>query len=316
MTDSLDSDRRQRQPGDPQSLPAVPPLTVSPAFLKLYEVSEASDVGLGFAHFAEALSTIRRRFLPSEVNDSQIIRFYTNLHLKDLALAQACSRGRAVAWELFLGRYREKLYTAAFVLTKNEFAARELSDSLSGDLFERREDENGACSKLASYSGRGSLEAWLKAVLAHAYIDRYRSQRRVVSLDQRLAAIATACLSEPPTHGRALRYRSEPDTAACLSRAIEEAWRQRTPEQRFLLAAYFYDGWSLAAIAKTLDVHESTVSRRMDRVLRRLRHSITGSLRQQGISSREIKDSLLADVLDLPIEIRGVPLQGVNLARE
>ncbi len=276
-------------------MPAICSIDLS----QLYKLSEGSNIGLSPAHFAEALSAISLRFLPPNATSREQHDFYKNLHLKDLALAQACSRGVSLAWEHFQTRYRENLYTAALVLTKNDSIARELADSLFGDLFATQG------SKLSSYSGRGSLEGWLKAVLAHAYVDRYRAQRRVVSLDQRLAAI-----------GATVQYRVEPTHTVQLHRAIEEACLTRTPEQRFLLAAYFCDEWTLAEIAKSLGVHESTVSRRMDRVLRELRRTITANLRKQGISLGQIEDSLQAAAHDLPFEIRGVLLRGINLARE
>ena len=282
-----------------------------PFFLELYEVSEASDIGLSFAHFSEALLAIGGQFLPAKASDWQITQFYRNLHLKDLALAQACCRGGAIAWECFLARYREKLYAAALVITRNDSAARELAGSLWGDLFPNQEGAREVpCSKLASYSGRGSLEGWLKAVLAHAYVDRYRSERRVVSLDQCLKAIGTACLKQPAMQGSTAQFTRE------LRQAIEEACMEHPAEQRFLLAAYFFDDWSLAEIAKRLGVHESTVSRRMDRILRELRASIILNLRKLGMSPRQIAESLQADVRDLPFEISGALLRGIHFARE
>jgi RNA polymerase sigma-70 factor (ECF subfamily) len=304
MNDSLGSGEGRAQ--DPRD----------PLFRELYEASEGNEIGLSFAHFAEALATIGQRFLPPQADDRQIVQFYWKLHLKDLALAQACSRGRVAAWERFLGRYREKLYGAAMVIAKNESIARELADSLSGDLFGTGEGANRAPSKLASYNGRGSLEGWLKAVLAHAYVDRFRSQRREISLDQGLAAIGAACLSQPAAQEVQLQYGTEAYATARLHSAIEEACLARTPEQRFLLAAYFFDGWSLADIAKSLGVHESTVSRRLDRVLRDLRRGISAGLRRRGMNPRQIEESMESGVRELPFEMRGVLLRGIRLARD
>jgi RNA polymerase sigma-70 factor (ECF subfamily) len=303
MKDSLGSDEGRRRD------------TCDPLFWELYKASEGSEIGLSFAHFSEALSAIGQRFLAPDADDRQTIQFYWKLHLKDLALTQACSRGTAAAWERFLSRYRERLYSAAMVIAKNDSMARELADSLSGDLFGTAESANPASSKLASYSGLGSLEGWLKAVLAHAYVDRFRSQRREISLDQRLAAIGAACLSQPAAQEGRLHYRTEAYATGRLHSAIEEACLARTPEQRFLLAAYFFDGWSLADIAKRLGVHESTVSRRMDRVLRDLRRDISAGLRRRGMSPRQIAESMESGVRELPFEMRGVLLRGIDLAR-
>lgn len=286
-------------------------------FSELYELSEGRALGLAFAHFAEALLSVGRRFLPPTAAPAQISRFYRSLHLKDLALAQACSQGSEAAWQCFLSRYHDKLYSAALVVAKNDSIARDLSESISGELFQRREGTNEAAScKLASYSGRGSLEGWLKAILANAYVDRYRSQRKVLSLDQRIATIGMACLSQPPTQERTLRYGNEPDFAGRLHRAIDEALSQRTPEQRFVLAAYFFDGWTLSEIAKRLTVHESTVSRRIDRTLRELRASIVRSLRDGGMSPRQIEEVLRSDIQDLPFELRGALLHGISFAQD
>jgi RNA polymerase sigma-70 factor (ECF subfamily) len=209
--------------------------------------------------------------------------------LNDLALAQACSRGETVAWELFTRQYRPKLYAWALVIAKNEDVARELSDSIAGELFE-------SPSRLRSYSGRGSFEGWLKAILSHAYVDRYRQQRKFVSLDDALTAIGLAA-----TQDLTVRYQNESIHLANLHLAIKNACLDRTPEQQFLLAARFFDGWTLAEIAKRLDVHESTVSRRMNKTLRDLRRSI---IRNFG------KSTPAPDAGELPFDLRSLLMRG------
>lgn len=258
-------------------------------FAELFQRSEAESIGLSFEQFSEALLTIGSRFLTGEAK-----KFYSGLHLKELALAQACSRGSAVAWARFLDCYRNKLYSAALVIAKDECAARELSDSLFGDLF------GGA--KFASYSGRGSLEGWLKAVLTHAYVDRYRSERRLVRLDERLPEVGAACLLLP-TGVDSL------DTAR-LQRAIELACVARTEEERYLLAAYFCDERSLAEIGRTIGAHESTVSRRLKTVLRDLRIEIGKAL---GLSRRQIGETLETHSWSLPFDIRGILTRGIDI---
>jgi len=39
-------------------------------------------------------------------------------------------------------------------------------------------------SKLVFYTGRGSLEGWLRTVMAQEFINRYRKQKRTVSLEE------------------------------------------------------------------------------------------------------------------------------------
>jgi RNA polymerase sigma-70 factor (ECF subfamily) len=249
----------------------------TPAFFhKLYEESEAEGLGLSFADFAQALCGIG--------GASRTAEFYRQLHLKDLALAQACCRGIQTAWEFFSRRYKARLYADAMAISRNESIARELADSIYGDLF---------ASRLASYTGRGSLDGWLKAVLSRAYVDRYRAQRRFVSLDERLVVIHHTLFSD-------LSTLVDPR----LNEAIKEVFLGLSAEQRYLLASYFFDQRTLAAIARTLAVHESTVSRRLNSLLQSLRGRITRILREKGMTVRQVQESFEIDVRDLTLDLR------------
>ena len=108
------------------------------------------------------------------------------------------------------------------------------------------------------------MEGWLKALLTHAYIDNYRSRQRIVSLENRFDLLRTLCASQD-------LHQPEPDPR--LNLAIKAAFSQRTSEERFLLSAYFFDAWTLAEIAKVLGVHESSASRRLNRIVKELRRS-------------------------------------------
>ncbi len=110
--------------------------------------------------------------------------FALSLRVEELALARACAAGHERAWEVFLTRYREKLYNIAGYIAKESSAARELADSIYADLYGTNTREGKRNSKLASYTGRGSLEGWLRTVMAQEFVNRYRRQRRTVSLDE------------------------------------------------------------------------------------------------------------------------------------
>lgn len=277
-------------------------------FLELYKASEAEDVGLSFAEFAQCLLDLSRNELGPAIRWPQALDYCKKLHVKDLALAQACSHGNVQAWERFQQQYRERLYTAALVLARDEIVACELADSISGDLFGCGTGESDNCkSKLASYAGRGSLDSWLKAILTHAYVDRYRSERRVVSLDRHLESLRSLCAGDTTE-----RTSADPR----LNGAIKEAFLQCQPENRFLLAAYFFDNRTLADIAMALGVHESTVSRRMNRIIRKLRKDIKCSLRKRGMTMPQIEELFRGDVRTVSLDVRKQLLQEINLARE
>src|SRR5205085_10729393 len=81
-------------------------------------------------------------------------------------------------------RYREKLHLCALRVTREDSAARDLADSLYADLYGTNSREGQRVSKLSSYTGRGSLEGWLRTVLAQEYVNRYRRTKRLVSLEE------------------------------------------------------------------------------------------------------------------------------------
>jgi RNA polymerase sigma-70 factor (ECF subfamily) len=194
-----------------------------------------------------------------------------------------------------MARYREKLYDIAGYIAKESSAARELADSLYADLYGTTTRDGKRISKLASYTGRGSLEGWLRTVMAQEFVNRFRRQRRLVSLDEESEGGAqfAANDSEPVV---AVDPRVEAATGEVLSRL--------PAEERFILASYYLDGRTLAEIARTLAVHESTMSRKLDKLAKSLRKQIVSLLEREGMSRRQAEESLEVDVRDLRLNIR------------
>src|SRR6476646_6665350 len=149
---------------------------------ELYEKSGNS--GLSREQFGVILNEVAARYLPAEASARQTADLYASLRVEELALARACAAGQERAWEVFMARYREKLYDIAAYIAKESSAARELADSLYADLYGTTSRDGQRVSKLASYTGRGSLEGWLRTVMAQEFVNRYRRQRRLVSLEE------------------------------------------------------------------------------------------------------------------------------------
>ena len=72
-----------------------------------------------------------------------------------------------------------------------------------------------------------------------------------------------------------------------------------------VLASYYLDGRTLAEIARTLGVHESTISRKVDKLAKSLRKKILAGMQQQGMGRRQAEEALEVDVRDLQVDIRG-----------
>ncbi|MGA2344619.1 MAG: sigma-70 family RNA polymerase sigma factor [Candidatus Sulfotelmatobacter sp.] len=252
-------------------------------------------IGLTRESFAVILCEVGSKHATATTSEAEIRTFFLGLRVDELALARACAAGVNSAWEIFLIKFREKLYLSALRIAREDSAARELADTLYADLYGTNTREGERVSKLASYTGRGSLEGWLRTVLAQEYVNRYRRTKRLVSLDEE---------SEEGIQFRAPD--PEPVSAADprLGQATDEALAFLSGEDRMVLSAYYLDGRTLAEIARMLGVHESTISRKLDKLAKSLRKQIVAALGRRGMSRRQAEEALEVDVRDLQLDIR------------
>ena len=279
------------------------PLRVDTHALERYVKCDAQQYGFTLPEFSEMLAEVVRRSFPEGCRGDDREHFLNSLHLNDLVLAQACLRGVEKAWDRFLALYREKLYRMAASLSGPDTGARELADSLYADLFGTRKNEAGErISKLEAYTGRGTLEGWLRVVLSQEYVNRYRIARRHVSFDDEIETEASENALLPGGV-------SEPEQQS-LAEATDVALNTLSDEEQFLLAAHYLDSRTLAQIGRLLKVHESTVSRRIDKIMSTLRKRVVNELRASGISKREAEAMLQVDVRSVAVDVRHYLTQG------
>jgi RNA polymerase sigma-70 factor (ECF subfamily) len=89
-----------------------------------------------------------------------------------------------------------------------------------------------------------------------------------------------------------------------LESATDEALASLPADERFILAAYYLDDRTLAEIARMLSVHESTISRKLDKLAKSLRKQILAGLAKRGMSRRQAEEAMQVDVRDLGLNIR------------
>jgi RNA polymerase sigma-70 factor (ECF subfamily) len=240
----------------------------------------------------ESDATAALGLTPSEIAEV-VRRFPNSAFLGDLLLARACALGREPAWDRFLVVYRSKLFQFAAAIAKDDSIARELADSLYADLFGTKQNSDGRrVSKLDSYSGRGSLEGWLRTVVAQEYVNRYRQVRKFTQLDEN-AIEKIGTVSEPV-----------PQSFDVLAKATDAALNHLQEEEKLLLSLYYLDGRTLAEIGRLFHRHESSIARRLDKVLDSLRKEIVQNLRDAGLSKQAAKEMLESDVRDIDVNVR------------
>lgn len=277
----------------PAQLAAAPPGLES-TVAELYRKSRGAEFAITAEQFTVILVEISTKYLPGAPSQ-EIRELYASLRVEDLVLARACARGHERAWEVFMARYREKLYEVAGYIAKESSNARELADSLYADLYGTALRDGQRVSKLSSYTGRGSLDGWLRTVMAQEYVNRYRRTKRYVSLEEEAEEGAQFAAPEidpvTPVDSR-------------LGAAVDETLGGLPAEDRYVLAAYFLDERTLAEIARSLRVHESTISRKLDKLCKSLRKNVLANLRGRGMSRRQAEEALDVDVRDLTMNLR------------
>ena len=265
-----------------ESPPGLSRLLDGSAFLveKLYAQSQAARWGLTLERFVLSLErSVTKRFAAEPAPRQKVEGYLGSLHLEDLALACACAAGCESAWEHFFTTYRLYLYSAAAAITKrppSDPYAREFADSLYATLY-GRETTIGRVSLFNHFHGRSKLSTWLRAVLAQRYIDVLRQEKRLESLedDEGSEKVLPQKLRSnwQPTDPNRSRY------LRLLADALKQAISSLSQLDRTRLISYYLKDLTLAEIGKTMNEHEATVSRKLERVREELRVKVIAVLK-------------------------------------
>jgi RNA polymerase sigma-70 factor (ECF subfamily) len=249
---------------------------------RLYQKANAERWGLSRGVFAHALGiSAARSFAGRTPSSWEIERYLWSLHLADVALACGCAAGIEAAWEHFVRELRPSLYRAADALEPGG-GARDLADSMYGDLYGLSEKEGERQSLFRYFHGRSSLATWLRAVLVQRHVDRQRAGRRIEPLPDEESAAAPAVSPGPP----------DPDRSHYLTltrRALVKAIAGLVARDRLRLGCYYAQELTLAETGRLLHEHEATVSRHLARTRRTIRERVERGLREEdGLNDAQI----------------------------
>ena len=246
---------------------------------------------------------------------ADIAKFVDEMQADDLCLIGACERGDESAWTDLVERFTPTVRSAARSASANEDAAQDLAQSIWAELYGLRTRKDGMpASKLAYYSGRGSLAGWLRAVVAQLAVDTFRKQSRLVQTeedtdldrlardsqigDSVLAGVSARAVN--PEESMSNRF-AETDMQQALSKSVQEL----SAEDRLLVKLYYFDNLRLREAGAVLGVHEATASRRLTRIQTDLRKRVTKILMDEhGWTQSETERSFaeLAQHLDTDLE--------------
>lgn len=150
-----------------------------------------------------------------------------------------------------------------------------------------------APAKIFSYSGKGSLEGWLRISAVHAAMNLLRTEKRYAQEGEPEAIFDTP---------EVLHYRAENEKV--ITDSVRAALAVMSERERSLLKLYFLEELSLDRISEVYQVHLSTVGRWIEKAREALLEGTQAELRKRlRVSDEDIEDLWAAASAELASRI-------------
>lgn len=268
-------------------------------------ISRANDRrGLNGSDIGPRIGAALEKYLlgdDPDASNGDIKQFIDEIRADDLCLIIACERGDESAWEDLVANFDSTVKSAARKISSNAEDAEDLASSIWAELYGLRTDADGnKKSKLAYYSGRGSLAGWLRAVVSQLAVDQYRKQSKFVQIeeDREFENLANEAAGSDNNHfashaDNPEELLSETRTQADVIDALQAAIAGLDAEDRLVMKLYYFDDLKLKDIAATFGYHEATASRKLTRVQADIRKGVEKELKNKhGWTDGEVKKYL------------------------
>jgi len=265
------------------------------------------DLGLDLQTYARRIYVILQKHLGLDPSAEDALSFVRGLHRRDLYLATACAQhsvkpllelGESAAdenvsraWKVLASTYKGFIHDLSRFFFRKGFVAHDLADDILADLF--LPDRFGT-SRIVSYDGRSSLSTWLRVVISNRAINTQRSGESTQSVELLTDIPDAPALESMDSRLRVQRYHWP------LENALNRVCRGLTSRERLILLWRFEDGLQLGQIAKLLRIHQSNVTRQLERLQSKVREQVVSILSEQhGLSLAAIEECL-DDVVEHP----------------
>ena len=170
----------------------------------------------------------------------------------DRELVERCQRGQLEAYEILVGRYRQRVYGLAYSMLRNEQDATDLSQ----ETFVK------AWQAIRGFKKNSSFYTWLYRITTNLCIDfvRKRDRRPTVPFEEAVDPEADASVeiapSNQPLPTDEVRRRE-------LREQIDAALQELSPEHRVVIQLREFEGLEYAEIAKVVGCQMGTVMSRL-----------------------------------------------------
>src|SRR2546430_1132548 len=173
------------------------------------------------------------------------------LRLEDATLVKAAQKGDMTAFEELVARHRDKIYTRAFSMMRNEEEALDLSQEAWVKSWQR----------LKQFQGEASFVTWMTRIVINLCLDQLRKQKRfraesVEQLDEESGGVERQMPVVTPNPTERLE-RNE------LRQRIDKALGQLSYEHRTALVLHEFEELEYKEIAKRMQCSIGTVMSRL-----------------------------------------------------
>jgi RNA polymerase sigma-70 factor len=280
------------------------------------------DLGLDLQIFTDRIEAIVRKHLGALSAPGDVLAFVRGLHGRDLYLASACAQYApgggnrrttvsahvaSIPWKIFETTYRSHIHNLARFFHRAGTLADDLADNVLADLF--LPDRSGV-SRIASYDGRSSLNTWLRVIVCNRAINARRSN----IYNSQPPEIGPEIADEPALNSIELAVRAAKYGPA-LQDSLASACRGLSPRERLILLWRYEHGLQLGQIGRLLGIHQSNVTRQLERTQNKLRDEVITILSERHGLSRLAIEECLQDVVDNPSHDISL-LKFIKLAQE
>jgi RNA polymerase sigma-70 factor (ECF subfamily) len=211
--------------------------------------------------------------------------WWDHLHAADLYLASACSHGIPEALRRFEHAYGDEISRTARRFERSGLSSEDLVQLLRAKLFAGATGDGAATErpKIASYTGQGFLQNWVRVTATRTFIDcsRARGDSPEVPDHDHL----TDVLPEPGPDPELQLLKRE--HLAHFKAAFAEAVAGLDSSDRLVLKQSLVEGLTIDQLAGLYHLHRATAARR----LAKAREALLGATR-----------AVLARRLGLPVE--------------
>jgi RNA polymerase sigma-70 factor, ECF subfamily len=176
----------------------------------------------------------------------------------DLYLACGCADGEPRALAAFDRQFLGVVERAVIGRGASAAESADLQQVVRERLLMARASTPGQPPRIAEYSGRGSLRAWVRVVATREALRLLARPRREVPTDDDELAGHLAPAAEPELGYLKELYREE------FKRAFREAVAGLSDRERVLLRQHALDGLSIDRLADFYGVHRATTARWVD----------------------------------------------------